>query len=162
MEAHVSVIMPDPRDTATRIAASLVADGRTPCEVAMRFGWLPGTTPRDRFAIEMRRSRDEPLTQALSCYDSTLGPARAWARVGPTENAVLEDISQTRVTDPVTVRGRPGRCAFGEPTGRVLVELSPGKWLCVDVDGFRPPLGRADMLRVVEQMWIGEIPIWTP
>jgi len=162
LEANVGVVMANPRAAATRVAASLVADGRTPCEVAMRFGWLPDTTPRDRFGIEMRHRRGEPLTQALSCYDSALGPARAWARVGPTEKAVLEDVSQTQVTDPVTVRGRLGMCAFKEPFGRVLVELSPGKWLCADVDGFRPPLGWAEMLRVVEEMWIGDVPAWLP
>lgn len=160
LRARITAQMPRPRDGATRIVSSLVGDERTVCEVAMRFDWLPPTTPRDRFALEMRRPRGEPLSQALYTYDSPQAPARAWALTGPTEQAVLNDIFQMRVTDPVTVRGRPGRYAFAEPFGRVLVELAPGKWLCVNVDGFQPPLGRHDLLRVAESMWIGDVPAW--
>jgi hypothetical protein len=162
IEANLTVITPQPRDVATRVAASLIPDGRTVCEVAMRFGWLPDTAPRDRFTIEMRRPASEPLSQVLYSHHSPQGAARAWATAGPAENAVLEDLSQMRVTDPVTVRGRPGMCAFEDGFGRVLVELGPGKWLCVNVDGFDAPLGRADLLRVAETLWLGDVPVWKP
>jgi hypothetical protein len=142
-------------DVATRVARSVVSDGRAVCTISMRFAAMPDSASVNQFSVS-EGGQPGRFSQRLVCGDLTanLGPDGWGSPSGEVAEAVI-------------VRGRPGFMYRPAPypeggerattPRRIVVNLADGRWLCVDGDGTNAEPER--LVQVTNDMIIGPDPV---